>query len=152
MPPIYLDNAASTRVSDDVLALMTEVMRTAWGNPSSSHPQGAAARTHLDTARTRMLTALGDRDGKHGDLVSTSGCSESNALAVFGAAQTHPGSIIISTLEHPAVSTLADKLATDGRAVHRVSPRTRRESGALHSGPGPGGVLDPDELAAIAKD
>ena len=44
MPPIYLDNAASTRVSDDVLALMTEVMRTAWGNPSSQHPQGAAAR------------------------------------------------------------------------------------------------------------
>jgi cysteine sulfinate desulfinase/cysteine desulfurase-like protein len=35
MPPIYLDNAASTRVSEDVLAVMTEVMKTAWGNPSS---------------------------------------------------------------------------------------------------------------------
>ena len=44
MTPIYLDNAASTRVGDDVLALMTEVMRTAWGNPSAAHPQGAAAR------------------------------------------------------------------------------------------------------------
>src|SRR5439155_1120613 len=99
MPPIYLDNAASTRVSDDVLALMTDVMRTAWGNPSSSHPQGAAARGHIDTARTKLLTALGDREAKTGDVIWTSGCSESNALAVFGAAQTHPGSIIISTLE-----------------------------------------------------
>ncbi|HUS31173.1 MAG TPA: aminotransferase class V-fold PLP-dependent enzyme [Kofleriaceae bacterium] len=139
MPPIYLDNAASTRVSDDVLALMTEVMRTAWGNPSSSHPQGAAARSHIDTARGKLLAALGDRDAKHGDVVWTSGCSESNALAVFGAAQTHAGSIVISTLEHPAVSTLADKLATDGRAVHRVAPAA-------------GCVLDPDELAAVAKD
>jgi len=138
MPPIYLDNAASTRVSDDVLALMTEVMRTAWGNPSSSHPQGATARSHIDTARTKLLAALGDRDGKHGDVIWTSGCSESNALAVFGAAQTHPGSIVISTLEHPAVSTLADRLATDGREVFRVAP-------------GPGCVLDPDELATIAK-
>src|SRR6184192_2958038 len=100
MAPIYLDNAASTRVSDDVLALMTEVMRTAWGNPSSSHPQGAAARAHIAAARTKLLAALGDRDGRHGDVVWTSGCSESNALAVFGAAQTHPGSIVISTLEH----------------------------------------------------
>jgi cysteine desulfurase len=139
MPPIYLDNAASTRVSDDVLALMTEVMRTAWGNPSSSHPQGAAARAHIDTARTKLLAALGDRDAKFGDVVWTSGCSESNALAVFGAAQTHPGPIVISTLEHPAVSTLADKLATDGRTVHRVAP-------------GPGGILDPDSLAAAAND
>ncbi len=57
---IYLDNAASTRVSDEVLALVTEVMRTAWGNPSSQHPQGAAARGHLETARRRLLAALGD--------------------------------------------------------------------------------------------
>ena len=35
MTPIYLDNAASTRVSDEVLALMTKVMRTAWGNPQA---------------------------------------------------------------------------------------------------------------------
>jgi len=48
MQPIYLDNAASTRVSDEVVALMTEVMRTAWGNPSAAHPQGAAARSYID--------------------------------------------------------------------------------------------------------
>jgi len=137
MPAIYLDNAASTRVSDEVLALVTEVMRTAWGNPSSQHPQGAAARAHLETARTRLLAALGDSSGA-GDIVWTSGCSEANALAVLGAARTHDGAIAISTLEHPAITTLADALAAEGREVRRVAP-------------GRDGVLDPDEMARAAN-
>lgn len=130
--PIYLDNAASTRVSDEVHALMAEIMRTAWGNPSSQHPQGAAARTHLATARQRLLAALGDRG--IGDIVWTSGCSEANALAVLGAARVHPGRIVLSTLEHPAIGTLGDRLAADGREVVRVAP-------------GPDGVLDPEAVA-----
>ena len=137
MPPIYLDNAASTRVSDDVLSLMTEVMKTAWGNPSAQHPQGATARTHIETAKTRMLAALGDRSGR-GEVVWTSGCSESNALAVLGAARTHEGAIVITTLEHPAISTLADRLAQEGRDVRRVAP-------------GRDGVIDPEELGRAAN-
>jgi cysteine desulfurase len=147
MPPIYLDNAASTRVADEVLALMTEVMRTAWGNPSSQHPQGAAARAHLETARQRLLAALGDRGGivrasspsappdalATGEIVWTSGCSEANALAVLGAARTHAGKLVISTLEHPAISTLADRLAAEGREVVRIAP-------------GRDGVLDADAV------
>lgn len=140
MQPIYLDNAASTRVSDEVVALMTEVMRTAWGNASAAHPQGAAARACIETARTRLLAALGDRDkdGALGTVVWTSGFSEANALAVLGAARTHEGSIVISTLEHPAITTLADRLEAEGRRVVRVAP-------------GPGGALDPDDMAAAAK-
>src|SRR4029079_17511430 len=109
MQPIYLDNAARTRVSDEVLALMTEVMRTAWGNPSSQHPQGAAARAHLETARTRLLAALADRG--IGDIIWTSGCSEATALAVLGAMHARTGPLVTSTLEHPAVATVADRLA-----------------------------------------
>jgi cysteine desulfurase len=140
MQPIYLDNAASTRVTEEVLALMTEVMRTAWGNPSAAHPQGVAARAVIDTARIRMLAALGDKakDGPIGDLVWTSGCSEANALAVLGAARTHEGAIVISTLEHPAITTLADRLAAEGRTIVRVAP-------------GPDGVLDPDEMGRAAS-
>ena len=136
MQPIYLDNAASTRVSDEVLALMTEVTKTAWGNPSAQHPQGAAARSHIETAKKRMLEALGDRGT--GDLIWTSGCSESNALAVLGAARVRPSAIVISSFEHPAISTLADGLAKDGREVIRVAP-------------GGDGVLDPDEVARVAE-
>src|SRR5205823_3215184 len=122
MPAIYLDNAASTRISDEVLALMTEVMRTAWGNPSAQHPQGAAARGHIETARLRVATALGDAGGTRSETIWTSGCTEANALAVLGAARTHAGKIVVSTLEHPAIATLADRLAREGREVVRVAP------------------------------
>nr|MBA3818676.1 aminotransferase class V-fold PLP-dependent enzyme [Deltaproteobacteria bacterium] len=98
MPPIYLDNAASTHVADDVVGLMTEVMRTAWGNPSAQHPQGAAARAYIETARQRLLTAMGD--GGTGDVVWTSGCTEADALAVLGVAQLRPGAIVLSAVEH----------------------------------------------------
>src|SRR5688500_7488010 len=108
MQPIYHDNAASTRVSDEVTALTTEVMRTAWGNPSAAHPQGAAARAYIETARTRMLAALGDKGS--GDIIWTSGCTEADALAVLGAARVREGAIVLSAIEHPAVSAAASKL------------------------------------------
>src|SRR6185503_16982399 len=136
MQPIYIDNAASTRVSDEVVALMTEVMRTAWGNPSAAHPQAAAARAYIETARQRMRAAIGDK--ATGDVIWSSGCSEANALAVLGAARVHRGRIVISTIEHPAISTLADRLGAEGREVIRIAP-------------GPGGVLDPDEVAAAVS-
>lgn len=139
MQPIYLDNAASTRVTDEVLALMTEVMRTAWGNPSSAHPQGVAARGHIETGRRRLLAALGDPDGKHGDIVWTSGCTEADALAVLGAARTKPGAIVISTIEHAAVGALPGRLREEGRRIVEVAP-------------GPDGVLDPEAVAAAAVD
>ena len=138
MTPVYLDNAASTRIDDAVLALMTEVMRTAWGNPSSQHPQGAAARDHIATARRRLLVALGDRDGdgRLGDIVWTSGCTEADTLAVAGAARTRPGSVVSSSVEHAAVATVATRLG-DGRAIQ--------------IDPGPDGVIDPDAVARAAS-
>lgn len=137
MQPIYLDNAASTRVTDEVLALMTEVMRTAWGNASSAHPQGAAARAQIETGRQRLLAALGDPGGKHGDIVWTSGCTEADALAVLGAARVKSGAIVISTIEHAAVGALPGRLRDEGRTIIEVAP-------------GPDGVLDPEAVAAAA--
>ena len=139
LQPIYLDNAASTRVTDEVLALMTEVMRTAWGNPSSAHPQGAAARAQIETGRMRLLAALGDPGGVHGDIVWTSGCTEADALAVLGAARVKHGAIVTSTIEHAAVGALAGRLREEGRTVVEVAP-------------GPDGVLDPEAVAAAAAD
>jgi cysteine desulfurase len=139
MQPIYLDNAASTRVSDDVLARMTEVMRTAWGNPSAAHPQGAVARAYIETARTQLMNAFGDKSGL-GDIVWTSGCTEADALAVLGAARARDaGSIVLSSIEHPAVSAAAKNLESAGRRV-------------LHVAPEPTGVIDPDVFAEAARD
>ncbi|MDQ3337936.1 MAG: aminotransferase class V-fold PLP-dependent enzyme [Myxococcota bacterium] len=134
MQPIYLDNAASTRVSDEVIALMTDVMRTAWGNPSAAHPQGAAARAFIDVARTRLLAALGDNG--LGDIVWTSGCTEADALAVLGAARVREGSIVLTAVEHPAVSAAAKKLEGNRRVV--TIPV------------GKDGVVDPDAAAEAA--
>ena len=138
MPPLYLDNAASTRISDEVLALMTDVMQTAWGNPSSQHPQGAAARAHIATARRRLLAALGDPAGDRplGDIVWTSGCTEADALAVLGAARKQPGAIVVSSIEHPAIGALAARLG-ESRAAVVVEP-------------GPDGVVDPEAVAKAA--
>lgn len=135
MTPIYLDNAASTRVDDAVVALMTEVMRTAWGNPSAAHPQGAAARAYIETARTRMLAALGDAKGA-GDIVWTSGCTEADALAVLGAARVREGSIVLTAVEHPAVSAAAKKLEGN-RSVITIPVGTD-------------GLVDPDAAAEAA--
>ena len=139
MQPIYLDNAASTRVTDEVLSLMSEVMRTAWGNPSAAHPQGAAARAQIETGRLRLLAALGDAGGRLGDIVWTSGCTEADALAVLGAARVKSGNIVVSSIEHPAVGAAAARLAGEGRKVVEVAP-------------GPDGVLDPDAVAEAAVD
>ncbi|MBL9013302.1 MAG: cysteine desulfurase [Myxococcales bacterium] len=139
MQPIYLDNAASTRVTDDVIALMTEVMRTAWGNPSAAHPQGAAARAQIETARLRLLAALGDVGGKLGDVIWTSGCTEADALAVLGAARLKTGAIVLSSIEHPAVAAACARLGGEGRRVVEVAP-------------GPDGVLDPEAVAEVAAD
>ena len=144
MPPLYLDHAASTRISDEVLAVMTDVMRTAWGNPSAQHPQGAAARAYIETARRRLLTAFGDPPGDHpgatsiGDIVWTSGCTEADALAVLGAAHTRPGAIVVSSIEHPAVGALAARLG-ESRATVLIEP-------------GSDGVIDPEAVARAAHD
>jgi cysteine desulfurase len=135
MAAIYLDNAASTRVSEPVLALMTEVMRTAWGNPSAQHPQGAAARDHIATGRARLLAALGDRQGL-GDIIWTSGCTEADALAILGAARVRSGSVVASSIEHPAVTNAVAGLG-DARSVTFVAPDSS-------------GVLDPEAVAEAA--
>jgi cysteine desulfurase len=137
---IYLDSAASTRVDERVIARMTEVMRTAWGNPSSAHPQGAAGRRWIEDARRELLGALGEA-GEIGDIVFTSGCTEADALGVSGAARARGrGRIVVSAIEHAAVGVTAGDLGGEGFEVVRV-PATAR------------GVIDLDALGdAIHED
>ena len=116
---IYLDNAASTRPLDEVVALMAEVMREDYGNPSSAHPLGAAARRRIEAARAQLLAAIGDPDGAAGDLIWTSGGTESDALGLLGVARARPGGgVVVTALEHDAVLRSAEAL---GRAGHPVT-------------------------------
>lgn len=123
---IYLDNAASTRPLDEVAALMAEVMREDYGNPSSAHPLGAAARRRIEAARAQVLAAIGDPGGAAGDLIWTSGGTESDALGLLGVARARPGgAVVVTALEHDAVLRSAEQL---GRAGHPVTivPANRR--------------------------
>ncbi|WP_440713349.1 cysteine desulfurase family protein [Gordonia sp. FQ] len=100
--PIYLDHNATTPVAAEVAEAMWPYLTGVFGNPSSTSPQGAAARRGVDRAREQVAALL----GAHADeIVFTSGGTESNNLAIRGAAE-HRGRrlAITSAVEHPATA------------------------------------------------
>src|ERR1035437_2818887 len=99
---IYLDHTATTPVAPEVLDAMLPCLRDQYGNPSSDHPYGRRAAAAVDQARARVAALIG---ADPGDIVFTSGGTESNNLAIRGtAAATDSGRarIITTVLEHPA--------------------------------------------------
>ena len=66
---IYLDNSATTRVSEAAAQKMLFAARDVWGNPSSLHDAGLAAEKLVDEARQSILRALGIRDKNAGRLI-----------------------------------------------------------------------------------
>ncbi len=120
MKPIYLDYNATTPIDPEVAAAMRPFLDDYWGNPSSLHPYGQAARQSIAQARARVARLLGCRPD---EIVFTSGGSEANNFALKGAAFARPargGHIITTQIEHPAVSEVCDFLAANGFAVTRV--------------------------------
>ena len=100
---IYLDYNASTPVDPQVAAVMHAAMEGAFGNPSSLHWAGTPARAMVETARQQVADLLGCEAG---EIIFTSGGSESNNLALKGLyfARQHTGAHIITTrIEHPAI-------------------------------------------------
>ena len=103
--PLYLDYNATTPVDPDVLEAMLPYLRVEFGNPSSSHAYGTAARAAVDLARTQVADLLG---GHAGRVVFTGSGSEADALAIKGSvlANRRPGQrphVITQATEHPAV-------------------------------------------------
>ena len=78
---IYLDHAATTPVRREVIDAMLPYLTEHWGNPSSIHGSGRAARQGLDEARERIAEMIG---AKAREIVFTSGGSESDNLAISG--------------------------------------------------------------------
>jgi cysteine desulfurase len=127
-PDIYLDNAATTRVSREVSQVVVECMEREYGNPASAHHLGIAAERRVKQARSQLLAALGDPDGRLGDLVWTSGGTESDALAVMGAARARARRgrhLLYSAIEHPAVRGSIARLCRGGWQASEI-PVDRR--------------------------
>src|SRR5918911_705305 len=123
--PIYLDHAATTPVRPEVLEAMRPFFAERFGNPSSAHRWGRAARAALDEARERVAQCL----GAHPDEVCfTSGGTEADNLAVLGAwraRRTTGRTAIASTpIEHKAVLGAVHEVAREG-GVERIAPVTR---------------------------
>ena len=117
---IYLDNAASTQPTPEVLDALRATAAELFANPASAHAGGAAASRALAQARAEVAAAL---DVDPAELLFTSGGTEADALGVLGAARAARGRhVVISALEHPAVMRCAEALAADGYALDIVPP------------------------------
>ncbi|MGM0568188.1 MAG: cysteine desulfurase family protein [Elusimicrobiota bacterium] len=115
---VYLDNNATTPLSEEVKREMKEAMDI-YGNPSSLHQFGAEARNVVEKARGRVATALGCLDE---EVVFTSGGTESDNLAVRGFLKnTGKRHIVTSSIEHHAVHNMFNDLEKEGYEVSRVS-------------------------------
>ncbi|XP_052493057.1 selenocysteine lyase isoform X1 [Budorcas taxicolor] len=76
---VYMDYNATTPLEPEVIEAMTEAMREAWGNPSSSYPAGRKAKEIINTARENLAKMIG---GQPQDVIFTSGGTESNNLVI----------------------------------------------------------------------
>ncbi|HEV8412003.1 MAG TPA: cysteine desulfurase family protein [Bryobacteraceae bacterium] len=128
MQRFYFDHNATTPVSPEVLEAMLPVMTEVYGNASSIHHFGQAARKMLDAARQQVADLLG---AEAQEIVFTSGGTEADNLAIFGAAAG--GHVITTTFEHPAVLGAAAQLE------HTLVPVDGR------------GLIDPDEVRAALR-
>ncbi len=107
---IYFDYNATTPLDPAVRDAMLPFLGEIWGNPSSVHHVGQRARAALDDARDRAAGFLG---AKPSEIVFTSGGTESNNLAIFGAARLLKPKgkhLVTSAIEHPAVLHCCDYL------------------------------------------
>ena len=114
---IYLDYAATTPVSEDVMRAMTPYFRETFGNPSSIHGTGREAHRAVDRARKQVAEAIG---ANHREIFFTSGGSESDNWALCGAAFAQRGRgnhIITTAVEHHAVLNTCRWLEKQGFRV-----------------------------------
>lgn len=116
---VYLDAAAAVRPAAQVRDAMVHAVTELWAAPSGPHPQAAAPAAALEEARQAVAALLGaDPD----DVVFTSGATEARNLAVAGllSANRHLGRrAVLTSVEHPAVTSTVLRLARDG--VEHVS-------------------------------
>jgi cysteine desulfurase len=132
---IYLDHAATTPIRLEALEAMLPYLGGAFGNPSSAHSFGRAARNALDEAHERLAAALG---GSAREIVVTSGGTEANNLAIKGAAWAGKASghrLVMSAVEHHAVGHTMRHLEKFGFEVVEVPVDHH-------------GRVEPDELEA----
>jgi cysteine desulfurase len=128
----YFDHNATTPVAPEVLEAMTACLGQVYGNASSIHHFGQAAKERMEAGRRQLAALMGCQPA---DIVFTSGGAESDNMAVLGAARARGGArhVIASSIEHPAVLGPCQQLEREGVQVTRLRV-------------GPSGAVDPADL------
>ena len=137
--PIYMDYSATTPVDPRVASMMIPYLTEKFGNPaSSSHAFGWEAEAAVELAREQVATLV-NCDPK--EIVWTSGATESNNLAIKGAAHFYQGKgkhIITMRIEHKAVIDTVRELEREGFSATYLDPE-------------PNGLLDLDKFKAALR-
>jgi cysteine desulfurase len=122
VPPVYLDHNATTPLDPRVAEAMRPWLGERWGNPSSAHAAGQAAREAVEAARERVAGLLG---ADPLEIVLTgSGTEANNAVVLTALRAAGPGGhLVVSAFEHPSVLRAAEAWApAHGVTVTRVAP------------------------------
>lgn len=138
MRRVYLDYAATSPVRTEVRELMAEVMAEAWGNPSSLHYAGRAARAVVDRARSQVAALIGCRPR---DIIFTGSGSEADNLALKGVAWAYRDRgrhVVTTAVEHQAVLRACAALERDGFEITYVPVDAS-------------GRVDPDDVARALR-
>lgn len=118
---IYFDNSATTPPAAEVIEVVTSYMKNSFGNPSSRHALGLEAEKIVTDARRKVAAALSCTSD---EVYFTSGGTESDNIAILGAANIKKGKRVITTaVEHPAVLRTMDYLESQGFDVVRIRPQ-----------------------------
>ena len=132
---IYLDHNATTPVRGEVAEAMVGVLRDHFGNPSSTHAEGSAARAQVEHARGQVAALLGVEPA---EVLLTGGATEANntALGPVLAARRGNGAghLVTSTIEHPSVDEPVTALEAAGWRVTRVGVGRDGADGPKSSG------------------
>lgn len=137
---IYLDHNATSPLHPEVAALVSRVMTDTFGNASSVHTFGQRAKAAIDTARSQVAALIG---AEPGDVVFTSGGTESDNLAIRGAAEIMEAAgrrhLIASSIEHEAVLATFKALEKRGWSATLLPV-------------GPSGIVEPAALEGAMRD
>ncbi len=130
---IYLDYNATTPIDPAVAEAMRPFIESQYGNPSSSHPLGRAARDAVEKARGSVAALIGARPH---EIIFTSGGTEASNYAIKGVAhrrESHGGHFVTTVVEHPATLEPMQALEREGFS--------RTEVAVDHTG-----FVDPDAI------
>jgi len=122
---IYFDNAATTKVRDEVISEISNILKECFGNPSSTHSFGRSAKSYIETSRKKIAEIL---NCETSEIIFNSGGTESdNSLLRCSVKDLEINTIISSKIEHHAITHTLDELEKEGVEVKYVNVNKKGE-------------------------